>query len=97
MLNGDKKQIYFYKQEIEQNEETVDKTFIEKYWIIILISAIVLIIIFIIIAYLLGFLTGKCVYQGRKKLANELEDNYEYDNDVNKTTNPLYNPKEDKE
>ena len=93
VFNGDKKQIYFYKQEIEEKEEIIDKNFIDKYWIIILISSIVL----IIIVYLLGFLTGKLVYQGRKKLANELEDNYDYKNDIDKTTNPLYNPKEEAE
>ena len=93
VFNGDKKQVYFYKQEIKEKEEIIEQNYIDKYWIIILISSIAL----IIIVYLLGFLTGKLVYQGRKKLANELEDNYDYNNDIDKNINSLYNPKEDKE
>ena len=92
VFNGDKKQIYFYDKK-NKNEEINEKSFLEKYGIIILISAIVL----IGIIYLLGILTGKIIYKGRKKVANELEDNYEYKIDKNKKTEPLYNPKEDKE
>ena len=95
VFNIDKKQIYFYKNEIKK-EEVKEKSFLQKYGIIILVSVIVL----IIIVYLFGILTGKIIFKKRKKIANELNDNYEYkvnNNEDNNDTNadPLFNQKED--
>ena len=57
-------------------------------------------IIVVIIIYGLGILTGKVVYRGRKKKANELDDNYDYkdkDDNNNDNTKSLYNPKKENE
>ena len=100
VFNIDKKQIYFYKNELKKEEvkEVKEKSFLQKYGIIILVS----IIVFIIIVYLFGILTGKIIFKKRKKIANELNDNYEYkanntdDNNEN-NVDPLFNQKEDNE
>ncbi len=93
VFNIDKKQIYFYKNEIKK-DEVKEKSFLQKYGIVILVSVIVLIALF----YLFGILTGKILYQKRKKIANELNDNYEYKTSVNDTNeDPLFNQKEDNE
>ena len=96
VFNIDKKQIYFYKNEIKK-EEVKEKSFLQKYEVIILVSVIAL----IVIVYLFGVLTGKIIFKKRKKIANELNDNYEYkvtNNDTNETNaDPLFNQKEDNE
>ena len=93
-FNADKKQIYFYKNSLEKNEEVKEKSsIIEKYEVVIIISFVAL----IVIIYVLGFLTGKYIYQGRKKKANELEDNYDYKIDKNNRQESLYNEREEEE
>ena len=91
VFNADKKQIYFYKNIIEEKEEIIEKSFYEKYEIVI----IIMFVIMAIIIYGLGILTGKYIYQGRKKKANELEDNYDYKMDKNNQNEVLYDQKED--
>ena len=93
VFNADKKQIYFYNN-IEENIEEKNinnKNFFEKYEMTIIISLIFL----ILIIYGLGILTGKLIYQERKKKANELEDNYDYKTDNNNKEEPLYNQEDD--
>ena len=94
-FNADKKQVYFYIPKNNNNDEE-QKSFFGKYGIIIILGFIIV----VIIIYGLGILTGKVVYRGRKKKANELDDNYDYkdkDDNNNDNTKSLYNPKEEDE
>ena len=82
IFNADKKTIYFYKnKQISQinnnNESEANKSFIEEWWIIILIVFIVCLILFLI----LGILIGRILYKNRNMHKNELDDNYEYQAD----------------
>ena len=89
VFNADKKQIYFYNK---LNEENISKTFYEKNKTLI----IILILIGFIIFLFTGIFIGKLLFKERKRLANELNDKYEYKTNNNTNTNEnLYNPEED--
>ena len=89
VFNSDKKQIYFYNK---LNEENISKTFYEKNKTLI----IILILIGFIIFLFTGIFIGKLLFKERKRLANELNDKYEYKTNNNTNTNEnLYNPEED--
>ena len=94
VFNADKKQIYFYNKIPEEKIEENIKSFFDKYKIVIIIIAFIVIILVI---YGFGILTGKCIYKGRRKKANELDDNYDYKSDQENNGESLYNPKDDDE
>ena len=94
VFNADKKQIYFYNKIPEEKIEENNKSFFDKYKIVIIIIAF---IVLILIIYSFGILTGKCIYKKRKKKANELDDNYDYKTDKENNGESLYNPIEDDE
>ena len=93
IYDADKKQISFYKKIVKNLEEENDK--IDNYkktkWIFI--SLLLLFLIIIVLA--IGVFIGKEIYKERKKLANELSDNYLYQPNKNEEDETLY--KESKE
>ena len=91
IFNADKKQIYFYNNITGDNAQDKDTNFYEKYGKIIIILLTIGLLIFLII----GILIGKYVFKERKKFANELDDNYEYQPNKKKVSEPLYNSKDE--
>lgn len=86
IFNPDKKQIYFYKtcQNFEVNENNSQN----RNFKIILLFFLIGLLIFLVI----GIFIGKQIYQVRKKQANELNDNYLYEPNINtEKNNSLYN------
>ena len=90
IFNTDKKQIYFYKNikntdDNDYNNIKKENNIYKEWWIILLFFIVMIIFL------LIGILIGKILYKGRKKHANEmLDDNYEYKTNKDNINEPLY-------
>jgi len=83
-FNFDSKMIGFYNKNIKNEDETVEKKYYEHD-----IIFIILIIIGFIIFFIAGFFVGKKIYEKtRRKKANELEDEYDYESQDKKEEKP---------
>ena len=83
-FNFDSKMIGFYNKNIKNEEESVEKKYYEHD-----IAFIILIIIGFIIFFIAGFFVGKKIYEKtRRKKANELEDEYDYESQDKKEEKP---------
>jgi len=85
VLNPDKRQIYFYVNN-ENNEEIVEGQSNINYTILIIAACLICIVIF----FPLGIYFGKKLFQKRGKLAYELNDGYDYSTQ-NENENHLIN------
>ena len=78
IFNFDKKQIYFYKNNIQGKDKNNDNK--ENLYLILMISAIIL----CLILFPLGIYLGKIIFEKRNKKAYELnDDDYQYKSSIN--------------
>ena len=93
IFNAEKKQIYFYNNKQTDKGDDAYETnnyFLKEWWKIILILFLLCIVIFLVI----GIIIGKILFKNRKKHANELDDNYIYQENNNKNEYLYHSDKE---
>jgi hypothetical protein len=82
-FDNESKKIFFYKNNNKSTFGNMENIQMELHWYnsnAFIISLIILIFIFCFV----GFYVGRRVYQRRRKIANELEENYDYISDNKK-------------